>query len=101
ARDLVRVEVVLGVLHDLEPLRVRLHQAVLDPVVHHLYEVPRPRGPDVCVAVLRSKRFEDRLQTPDGLVIAPHHQAEADSRPQMPPETPASTKWMPCFCASS
>src|SRR5438309_6597296 len=29
AGDLVQVEVVLGVVHDLEPFRVRLHQAVL------------------------------------------------------------------------
>ena len=62
AGDLVQVEVVLGVLHDLEALGVRLHQAVLDPVVDHLHEVARAGRADVRVAVLGRERLEDRLE---------------------------------------
>src|SRR6185369_15822230 len=39
--DVVEVEVELGGVHDVEPLRVGLHETVLDPVVHHLHEVAR------------------------------------------------------------
>src|SRR5438093_821744 len=42
----------VGVLQDVEPLRVRLHHAVFDPVVDHLHEVAGPRGPTVEIALL-------------------------------------------------
>ena len=72
------VEVELRVLHDLEALGVRLHQAVLDAVVDHLHEVAGARRADVRVAVLGRERLEDRLEALDGLVVAADHQAEAD-----------------------
>src|SRR6266576_1840959 len=78
AGDLLRVELELGVLHDLEALGVRLHQAVLDAVVHHLHEVPCARRADVRVALLRRERREDRLESLHRLVVAADHQAEAD-----------------------
>ena len=84
ARDLVQVEVVLGVLHDLESLGVGLHQPVLDPVVDHLHEVPGAARPDVRIAVLGCERLQDRLQAPDRLVVAAGHQAEADLEPPDP-----------------
>src|SRR3712207_8812922 len=43
SRDGVEIQVVLALLHDLEPLGVRLEHAVLDPIVDHLDEVPGPR----------------------------------------------------------
>src|ERR671936_765980 len=49
ARDLVQVEFELGVIHYLEPLRVRLHQSVLDAVVKHIHEMTGARGADVRV----------------------------------------------------
>ena len=78
AGDLVQVEAELRVLHDLEALGVRLHEAVLDPVVHHLREVARAGRADVRVAVRRRERGEDRLQPLDRLGVAADHRAEAD-----------------------
>src|SRR2546428_1970377 len=81
------------VLEDVEPLRVRLHQTVLDPVVDHLAEVAGTRGPAVEVAVLRgpalrlapwrardrphpgSERPEDRVEALDDRPVAADHQA--------------------------
>src|SRR5919204_946102 len=83
-RDLFEVEVELGVIHDLEPLRVRLHQAVLDPVVNHLHEVAGAGSPHVRVAVLRGKRAEDWLEALHRLVLAADHQAVADFKPPDP-----------------
>jgi hypothetical protein len=65
------------VVHQLEALGIRLHQAVLDPVVDHLREVARARGPHVRPAVLRRKRLEHRLQPLHGRLVAARHQAEA------------------------
>ena len=65
-------------LDDLEPFRIRLHEAVLDPVVHHLREVARAGRAHVGVAVLGSERGEDRLEPVDRLILAAHHQAKAD-----------------------
>ena len=70
AGDLGEVVLVLGVPHDLEPLRVRLHQAVLDPVVDHLREVARAGWADVRVAVLGSERAEGGLDERDRLGLA-------------------------------
>jgi hypothetical protein len=75
------VERELGVLHDLEALRVGLHQAVLDAVVHHLHEVACAGRADVRVAVLRREAPEDRLEPLHGLVVPADHQAEADLEP--------------------
>ena len=72
------VELELGVLHDLEALGISLHQAVLDPVVHHLDEVSGTGAAYVRVTLLRSERREDGLEPFHGLVIAADHQAEPD-----------------------
>ena len=74
----MRVEVVLGVLHDLEALGVRLHEPVLDAVVNHLHEVAGAGRADVRVPVFRRERGEDRLEPLHRLVVAADHQAEAD-----------------------
>jgi len=91
----VRIEVELRVLQDLEPLCVRLHQPVLDPVVDHLREVPGAGCADVRVAVLGSKRREDRSRRFTGPSAPPTIRQKPTSRPQMPPETPASTNCRP------
>ena len=75
------VEVELGLLHHLEALRVRLHEPVLDPVVHHLREVPCAARADVRVAVLGREVLEDRLEPLHGLVVAADHQAVAVREP--------------------
>src|SRR2546427_8280033 len=81
------------VLEDVEPLRVRLHQTVLDPVVDHLDEMAGTRGPAVEVAVLRgfalrlapwrardgphpgSERPKDRIEALDNRPVAADHEA--------------------------
>src|SRR5207237_1206712 len=78
AGDLVQVELELGAAHDLEPLRVRLHEAVLDPVVDHLHEVASTGRTDVRVPVLGCERPEERLEPSDRLGVASRHQAVAD-----------------------
>src|SRR4029450_13402053 len=80
--DRAEVEVELGGLHQVEALRVRLHQAVLDAVVDHLHEVPGAGRANVEVAPLRRERLEDRLEAPDRLVLAAGH--ERESLPQAP-----------------
>ena len=77
----VEIEVVLGGVHDLEPLAVGLHEAVLDPVVHHLHEVAGTGRADMGPAVFGRERAEDRLEPFDGLVGAAGHQAEALLQP--------------------
>src|SRR5262249_6763476 len=42
----------VGLEEDVEPLGVRRHEAVLDPVVDHLHEMPRAGGATVKVALL-------------------------------------------------
>src|SRR5205814_5442926 len=65
------------VAQDVEALRVRLHEPVLDAVVNHLHEVAGAGGPRVHVAAFRRERLEDRLEAlHDGLVAA-HHEAVA------------------------
>ncbi len=78
AGELVQVDVELRVLDDLEPLGVRLHEAVLDPVVHHLREVSGAGRADVRVAVLGRERREDRLEPLHRVVLAADHETEAD-----------------------
>ncbi len=57
-----QVRAVLRGVEDLEPLRVRLHQAVLDAVVDHLGEVAGARGTGMDVAAFRRQGPEDGLQ---------------------------------------
>ena len=77
AGDLLELELVLRVIHDLEALGVGLHEPVLDAVVHHLHEVPGARSAHVCIPVLRRERLEDRLESLHRLSIAADHQTEA------------------------
>src|SRR5215471_12997912 len=81
------------VLEDVETLRVRLHQAILDPIVHHLHEMAgavRPgmdvAAPDARVAsvsawgcrhVANSRRegAKDRVEAVDDLLFAADHHA--------------------------
>src|SRR5439155_868942 len=72
-------------LHDLEALCIRLHQAVLDPVVHHLHEVAGTGRADVRIPLFRCERLEDRLESRHRLLVASHHETEADL------ETPDTT----------
>ena len=61
---------------DREALRVRLHHAVFDAVVHHLDEVPGAGRPDVSPALIfrGRQRFEKGPQTLDrSLIAADHH----------------------------
>ena len=75
-RDLVQVErELVGRLHQLEPLGIGLHQAVLDAVVDHLDEVAGADRPDVGVAPLRRQRLEGRLDDRHRFVGPPDHQA--------------------------
>ena len=85
---LPRSSVVVRGVHDLEALGVRLHQAVLDPVVDHLHVVPGARTADVEVAALRGERREHRHQRIDGRVVAADHQAVADLEPPDPARRP-------------
>src|SRR5579864_9341047 len=61
---------------DGEALRVRLHHAVFDSVVHHLDKVPGAGRPDMPPSLIpgRSKRFKHGTQTVyRGFVAADHH----------------------------
>ena len=84
-----------GLLDDVQALGERGHHAVLDPVVDHLHEVPGAGRAAVEVAVLggdrvalaagralgrldaRGERLEERVEPPDGGVVAADHQAVA------------------------
>src|SRR5215216_4428677 len=67
------------VVHQVEALGVRFHQAILDTVVHHLHEVPRAAGPHVSPALIggRGQRLEDRAEPTHGLCIAADRHAVA------------------------
>ena len=80
----LEVERVLRGVEDLEALRVGLHEAVLDPVVHHLHEMARARRADVRVPVVGCEGRERRLEERDGVVLAAHHQAVAVRKPPDP-----------------
>src|SRR5215831_14470896 len=85
----------IRVLDDVQPLRVRGHDPVLDAVVDHLHEMPGAVRAAVVVAVLgrlglirppgrtrrrvdsRCDRGEDRTEAIDDLLLAADHQAEA------------------------
>ena len=98
------VVIQLGGRQQLVALGVGLHEAVLDAVVHHLREVARADRAGVDEALLARPSGAAR-RTPawplDVLVVAAGHQAVAVLRPQTPPETPQSTKPMPCSSSSS
>ena len=80
-RDLCQVELVVAGMEDLEPLRVCLHEAVLDPVVDHLHVVPGARPAHVGVPIGRCERVEDRLEGLDRLAVAADHEAVAVLEP--------------------
>ena len=84
----------VGVLQDVQPFGVGGHQPVLDPVVHHLHEVPGagraavevallaggapPRGRGALAASIPGAMVrEDRFEMRDDAVLATDHQAEA------------------------
>src|SRR5439155_24632438 len=62
-------------LEDLEALRVRGHETVLDAVVHHLDEVAAACWPGVHQAAFRRERLQGRLDGGVRLRRASHHQA--------------------------
>ena len=65
-------------MHDLEALRVGLHQAVLDAVVDHLGVVAGARRAAVDVAAVGwRERREDRLERLHRLGVATDHRAVA------------------------
>ena len=70
-------------LHQLKPLRKRLHHPVLDAVVNHLDEMPRARRPHAPMpaAFARRKRLEHRLQPLICSGIPAYHQAISLSQP--------------------
>jgi len=65
------------VLHDLEAFCIRLHQSVLDAVVHHLYEVAGAGRADVRISLFGRERLKDGLEPLHRLPLAARHQAEA------------------------
>src|SRR4030095_12488705 len=85
------VEVVSGVLEDVDPLGVRLHQAVLDSVVDHLDEVAGAGGPAVEIAVLGSAR---PLRAARAFWRVPHSGAGGAARGKHGP-TPPTTAFSP------
>src|SRR3989304_9095881 len=72
----VQLEILLR-LHDGETLRVCLHQAVFNPVVYHLHEMPSPIWPDMAPALVRGWRqgLKDRAQALNHGRFAPAHEA--------------------------
>ena len=68
-------------VHQLEALRVGLHDPVLDAVVDHLHEVPGARVAEVAPAVRRGEHVEDRGEPVDRLLVAADHHAVADVEP--------------------
>ena len=95
--DLVEVEVELGGLgHDLEPLGVGLHEAVLDAVVDHLDEVAGPGRSDVGVAALGGEGEEGGLGRRPPPPWCPRPSGSSPpSGPRCRPRCPASTRAMP------
>ena len=75
--DLRKVYLVAGFCKDLEPFGICLHQAVFNPVVHHLDVVTSAGRAAVHVAVLRCQRQEDRLHLFHWCGVAAHHHAVA------------------------
>src|ERR671912_1262070 len=77
-RDGAEVEIVLALLHDLEPFGVGLEHGVLDPVVDHLDKVPGPGAAHVGVAVLGGEGLQGGLYVLVGVPVAADHEAVAD-----------------------
>src|ERR687898_2363981 len=77
-RDGAEVEIVLALLHDLEPFGVGLEHGVLDPVVDHLDEVPGSGAAHVGVAVLGGEGLQGELYVLVGVPVAADHEAVAD-----------------------
>ncbi len=96
----------VGMMEDVQPLRVGGHDAVLDPVVDHLDEVAGAGRPAMQVTVLggaagllstgraggrldtRRERRKDRVETPDGRFVAANHQAVSTVHPPDPAAGP-------------
>ena len=77
-RDSPRVQIeTVASRQDREPLRIRLHHAVLNAVVHHFREMARPGRPDMRPAfrAIRRQRVENRRKRFDSLCIPARHQA--------------------------
>ena len=76
-----KVEIVPTLGHQLEPLGIALHHAVLDAVVDHLDVMARAVAPHVGPAVLGREGLEDRCQLVHDLLLAAHHQAVTELEP--------------------
>ena len=86
--DLRVVEPEARRVEELEALRVRLHDRVLDPVVDHLHVMARPGRPRVEPAVLRGERRERRREAVDRLLHAAAHEAVPDREAPDPARRP-------------
>src|ERR671916_3083679 len=91
-RDGMEVEVVLALMHDLEPFGVGLEHGVLYPVVDHLDEVPGPGYAHVGVAVLGGEGLQGGLYVLVGLPVAADHEAVADLEAPDPTARPRVQK---------
>ena len=75
--DLRDVDVIVARVHQFEAFGVRLHQAVLDAVMDHLHVVSGSGVADAQIAVGRSQRQKDRLETLADVGVAADHQTVA------------------------
>ena len=80
----LRIDVEARARQQLVALRVRLHEAVLDPVVDHLREVAGAGGAGVHEPALGRQRVEHRLGEGHVLGLAAHHEAVALGAPPHP-----------------
>src|SRR3989338_2282675 len=71
------IEAVLTRVHQREAFGVRLHEAVLDPVMNHLHVVAGSVPANPQIAALGREREEDRLEIHAHVLLAPDHQAVA------------------------
>src|SRR5512135_3235503 len=62
-------------MEDLEPFAVGGHEAVFDPVMHHLHKVSCTHRPAVEIPILWRKRLQKRLDPPENLPVAACHEA--------------------------
>src|ERR687896_2369904 len=91
-RDGAEVEIVLALLHDLEPFGVGLEHGVLDPVVDHLDEVSRTCTTRVGVAVLGGQGLQGGLYVLVGVPVTADHEAVADLEAPDPTARPRVQK---------
>src|SRR2546426_5116546 len=83
-RDRGEIDRVRARVHQLEALRVRLHESVLDAVVDHLHVVTGAVIADVQIAILRREREKDWLESRADVGFAADHQAVAFLQPPDP-----------------